>query len=141
MIGAQTGQIYFLDIDKNKLVSRCQTRAGDVEELVQLQDDTILLAFTKKAEIFGLYLPPHPKKFRPACHLVSEQAAKISSVAMSKGSKRCYIGFENGDLLAFYLPSEVLSDPRQDQPTTAPIRHLWKHSFSEPIRSLILIEK
>lgn len=95
------------------MISRCETKAGDIEEFIQLEEDHILLAFSKKAEIFGLYLPPHLKKFKPSCHLVSEQAAKISSVTMSHSSKRCYIGFENGDLMCFWLNYEAISDNRQ----------------------------
>jgi hypothetical protein len=36
IIGTQTGEVYFLDIDKNKMISRCETKAGDIEEFIQL---------------------------------------------------------------------------------------------------------
>jgi hypothetical protein len=33
---------------------------------------------------------------------------------MSRSAKRCYIGFENGDLMCFWLNYEVISDNRQE---------------------------
>ena len=102
-IGTNSAELFFMDIDKNKLISRCETKGGEIEHLFHCQDEHVLLAFTKKTEIFGIYLPPHSKKFKPSCHLISEHSTKISSVAMNGDSKRCYIGFENGDLMCFYL--------------------------------------
>lgn len=109
---------------------------------MQLEEDNILLSFSKKAEIFGLYLPPHLKKFKPSCHLVSElNSAKISSVVMSPKNNRCYIGFENGDIMCFLLNHEIISDSKQeDTQNTQLIRHIWKNNFTETIRNLILIE-
>jgi hypothetical protein len=49
IIGTQIGEVYFLDIDKNKVISKCETKAGDIEELIQLEEEHILLAFSKKA--------------------------------------------------------------------------------------------
>jgi hypothetical protein len=31
IIGTNMGEVYFLDIDKNKMISKCETRAGDIE--------------------------------------------------------------------------------------------------------------
>lgn len=132
IIGTNLGEVYFLDIDKNKMISKCETKSGDIESFVQLEEENILLSFSKKAEIFGLYLPPHLKKFKPSCHLVSEhQSVKISSVAMCKNNKRCFIGFENGDLMCFWLSQAILSDAKQEDLQSASIiRHVWKNNFS-----------
>ena len=94
IIGTNAGEIFFIDIDKNKLVSKCDTRSGEIEKFVLFDQENLLLSFNKKTEIYGLYLPPHLKKFKPSCHLVSEQThTKISCVTMGLNNKRCYIGF------------------------------------------------
>lgn len=92
IIGANTGDIYFVDVDKAKIISKSSPQAGDIEEFSILSSHSILLSFTKKAEILGLYLPPHIKKFKPSCHLISETQAKITAVAMGKSNQRCYLG-------------------------------------------------
>jgi hypothetical protein len=141
IIGTNTGEIFFVDIDKNKIISQCDTKAGDIEKFVHFEQDNILLSFSKKAKIFGLYLPPHIKKFKPSCHLVSEQSqSKISSVVMSEKNKRSYIGFENGDLMSFWLNQEVIADSGfEDRENSKTIRNLWKANFGESIRNVILI--
>ena len=71
MVGTSSGEIIFVDIDKNKMISKCETKAGDVEKFISLEESHILLSFSRKTEVFGIFLPPHSKKFKPSCHLVS----------------------------------------------------------------------
>ncbi len=49
IIGTNMGQIYFMDVDKSKIISKCETRAGDIETFFYLRQDNILLSFSKKA--------------------------------------------------------------------------------------------
>jgi hypothetical protein len=92
IIGTNLGEIYFIDIDNNKIVSTCETKAGEINFMIQLHELSILLVFSKKSEIFGVYLPPHSKKFKPSCHLINDQSLKICSVNMSQQKNRCYLG-------------------------------------------------
>ena len=60
-----------MDVDKNKVLSVYQTNLGDIQDFNQIDDTPLLLAYSRKGGVFGIYLPPHLKKFKPSCHLVS----------------------------------------------------------------------
>lgn len=102
VVGTNIGELYFVDIDKNRVICSCQTSVGEVQALIPLVDSPLILCFSKKAEIFGVYLPPHANKFKSACHLIcemkerggrkdnSEKQPSIETVAVSKNG--CYIG-------------------------------------------------
>ena len=60
---------------------------------------------------------------------------------MSVKNKRCYIGFENGDLMCFWLNQEIIADSSyEDQQKSHLIRHVWKSNMGESIKSIIWIQ-
>jgi len=49
---------------------------------------------------------------------------------MGNKNKRCYLGFENGDLLCFILSIDIISDERQEENKSKQvIKHIWKNNF------------
>lgn len=141
IIGTNIGDVYFMDVDKNKIITKCETHGGDIEHFIHFPEEAILLSFTKRAEIFGLYLPPHLKKFKPSCHLVSDQStSKINTVAMSLKNKRCYLGFDNGDVMCFLLGEDIIASASDEAEDKQRIRHVWRNNLGDSIRNIYLIE-
>jgi hypothetical protein len=93
-----------MDVDKNKVIAVFNTNFGDIQSFSQIDSFPLVLAFTRKGGFFGIYLPPHIKKFKPSCHLVTETVSRVSCAVTSRVNIRSYVGYENGDIECFNLP-------------------------------------
>lgn len=59
---------------------------------------------------------------------------------MSMKNKRTYIGFENGDIMCFWLGQHVISDTKfEDEEQSQVIRPIWRTNLGESIRNILLI--
>ena len=60
--------------------------------------------------MFGVYLPPHIKKFKTFYDISFNKNERISSSYICKLSNKIYIGYENGDILKMGLKMEEPMD-------------------------------
>ena len=70
IIGTNSGDVIFMDVDKNKVTNYIQTNAM-VENVYFKLNYNIpnVLIFNKNNEVSGVFLPPHSKKFKFGCNL------------------------------------------------------------------------
>lgn len=58
-----------MDVDKNRITNHISAQSLEAIKFYIKFDIPSLVTFGKNGEILGVYLPPHSKKFKPACNL------------------------------------------------------------------------
>ena len=68
IIGTHSGDIIFMDVDKNKVTNLIQTHSSSEILYFKINYKVLnVLILNKNNEVFGVFLPPHSKKFKPSC--------------------------------------------------------------------------
>ena len=108
IIGSSTGDILFMDVDKNKLTNVFKSNSPELQTICLKPTVPMVVTFNKKYEIFGVYLPPHSKKFKGACELEGESKQRVNVVIPSEKTNRYFIGCEDGTVERISIPEKDL---------------------------------
>lgn len=74
ILGTSNGDIIFYDVDKNRATNCIEAKGLEIVKLAINYDIPNVLAFGKNGEVFGVYLPPHSKKFKVACNILAQNS-------------------------------------------------------------------
>lgn len=140
-----------MDVDKVRVINYIPTKNFEILSFSIKTEFPSFLSFGKNGQIFGVFLPPHSKKFKPFCNLqiANQVNPKIACVAMSKKTDKCYLAYENGIIIQTTLKyrnnqKQINKDKDVGQiigeyDEVSRIFDDWEVNLKETIKDMILI--